>query len=273
MDETTVAAEGKGQVKTFGRNRLLPGAYTVDLSTVCDAPVKVNGEPCGFVEAYSKLRDSKIEEMPESFSVISEKYVTGEGVILFECEWPLRATMRKLIELTRQGIDPHSVTWFYYDHDWSRDADERYIFFAVRDGKIIKESCNFHSDEPLILKRKNPDDEPIWHSHPSFDEAWERYCYRRFYSETVTGQLMVLRPDEPILYHYERPQSRDIVGALQLITLLKVYRLLWLAILFLISAAFPLLRNYLAIAAGAFGIEFLWFCRRTRQHAVDVKLG
>lgn len=40
-------------------------------------------------------------------------------------------------------------------------------------------------------------------------QALELYWYRRFYTETLTGQLMVLRPDEPTLYHYERAQTRD----------------------------------------------------------------
>jgi hypothetical protein len=209
MDETTVTPAAKPQVPTFGRRRFSPGAYTLDLSTVLEVPIKVNSEPSTFGKVYCRLRDSKIEEMPPL--VFSEKYVTGEGVIQLDCRWPLQATMHTLIELTRQGIDPHGVTWFYYDHDWSRDADERYSFFAVYGGKIVMERCSFSSEAPLILKQEAADDEPIWHSHRSFDEAWERYWYRKFYSETVTGQLMVLRPDEPILYHYERPQPRDSV--------------------------------------------------------------
>jgi len=96
------------------------------------------------------------------------------------------------------------VTWFYYDHDWSCDADESYTFFAVHGSKIILESSTFSSEEPAVLKRSKMDDEPIWHSHPLFDEAYEIYWYRNFYTETMSGQLMVLRADAPILYHYAR---------------------------------------------------------------------
>lgn len=263
MGETTEKTEAKPQKTKFGRDRLSPGAYTLDLSTVVNVPVKVNGEPATFADAYRKLRDSKIEEIDHGFE--SDKYVTGEGEISLECDWPILATMRELSGLTRQGIEPFHVTWFYYEHDWSRDADESYTFFAVHDGKIVNESCHFSWEEPLILKRKLKDDEPIWHSHPYCDEAWEIYWYRKFYSDTMTGQLMVLRPDEPILYHYERPQARDTVRDLQFVTLAKMYRLLWVAIPLFAAIVFPSIRDYMAIAAIALGVAFLWLCWKTRK--------
>jgi hypothetical protein len=171
--------------------------------------------------------------------------------------------MRKLIDLNRQGIDPHRVTWFYYDHDWSRDADESYTFFVVCDGKIIDESSRFNALEPLILKRQQ-DDDPIWHSHPPLDAAWESYLYRKFYTETVTGQLTVLRPDEPILYHFERP-SRDTRRDLELVTLVKMYRLLWVAIPLLVAIVFPSIKLYMAGLAGLMMIDVLWRAWATRN--------
>jgi hypothetical protein len=116
----------------------------------------------------------------------------------------------------------------------------------------------------LVLKR-NTEDEPIWRSNQYFDEAFERYWYRRFYTETVTGQLMVLRPDEPILYYYERPAVRDLEHELRSVTLLKMYRLLWISVPLLIAIAFPLIRDYMAIAAGVLGVELLRLCWMTRK--------
>lgn len=263
MADTTEKTEAKPQETKFGRHRLSPGAYTLDLSTVVNVPVKVNGQPSIFRDAYLKLRDSKIEKIDNQFG--SGKYVTGEGEICLECDWPLAATMRELIEFTRQGIDPHDVRWLYYGNDWSRDADERHTFFAVHHGKIVSESCDFNSEEPLILKQDKDDDEPVWHSHPSWDEAWEIYWYRKFYSETMTGQLMVLRPDEPILYHYERPQVGNTERDLQLVMLAKMYRLATVAIPLLAAIGFPSIRNYLAIAAVALGVDFVWLCWNTRK--------
>ena len=135
--------------------------------------------------------------------------------------------MRELMELVRQEINPHSVMWFYFGHDSSRDADESYTFFVVHGDKLISESCNFSWLEPRVLKRCDLDDEPIWRSHRYFDAALDIYWYRKFYTETLTGQLMVLRPDEPILYHYDRPHGRDALREQQFVTLLKTYRLLW----------------------------------------------
>lgn len=173
--------------------------------------------------------------------------------------------MHELAELLRQGIDPHDVTWFYYESDWSRDADESHTFFVVYRGKVVLEACHFSSEEPLILKRTKTDDEPIWRSHPFFDEAFETYWYRKFYTETMTGQLMVLRPDEPILYHYERPETRNVEQQLQFVTLLKTYRLLWVAIPLLVAIAFPFLTDYMAVASGLLGINLLWTCWATRK--------
>jgi hypothetical protein len=76
---------------------------------------------------------------------------------------------------------------------------------------------------------------------------------------------MVLRPDEPILYHYERPEVRNIERELQFVTLLKTYRLLWIALPLLVAIAFPSLKDYMAIAALALGASFLWVCWETRK--------
>lgn len=260
MSEAARTVETK---PTFGKfESWAPGAYSIDFAAVRDIPVKDNEHSSTFGEVYCKLVGSKIEQMPDRFSH-KDKYTTDKGEVELDCEWPIASTMRKLIDLNRQGIDPHRVTWFYYDHDWSRDADESYTFFAVCDGKIIDESSRFNALEPLILKRQQ-DDDPIWHSHPHLDAAWESYLYRKFYTETVTGQLTVLRPDEPILYHFERP-SRDKLRDLELVTLVKIYRLLWVAIPMLVAIVFPSIKLYMAGLAGLLMIDVLWRAWATRN--------
>ena len=54
------------------------------------------------------------------------------------------------------------------------------------------------------------DSDFIWRNDSHWREAWARFWYRKFYTETRTGQLMVLRPDEPTLYQFPRSQVRDI---------------------------------------------------------------
>jgi len=258
------AATMQGKPQTFRRQRLLPGAYSLDLAAVRDTPLQMDGQPSTFVEVYCKLRDSKIREIR---SLIEHTYVTEEGEIHLDGnieEWPLRATMHELAELLLRGIDPHDVTWFYYTHDRSRDDDEVHTFFVVHDGKVILESCSFNSEEPLVLKRSVADD-PVWQSHRYFDEAFEIYWYRKFYTETMTGQLMVLRPDEPTLYHYERQQTRNVQGEVQSATQVKIHRLLLVALPLLVALVFPSLKEYMAIAASVLGASFLWLCWATRK--------
>lgn len=78
---------------------------------------------------------------------------------------------------------------------------------------------------------------------------------------------MVLRTDEPILYYYDRLQAPapDIVREMQSVTLLKMYRLLWVALPLLGALAFPSLKDYMAIAAIALGVNFLWLRWVTRK--------
>ena len=65
-------------------------------------------------------------------------------------------------------------------------------------------------------------DEADWH------EADTRYWYRKFYTETRTGQLMALRPDEPQLFFYEET-GPDVMGAIEVLnqSLVTIRLLLW----------------------------------------------
>lgn len=195
--ENAKTPETNSELQTFGREPLSSGAYTLDISSaVWKAPLTINEQQSTVAEVLNKLQDSKIKEVPDIS--IDGRYVTEEGEIHVGCEWPLADTMRTLMEFVRRGINPHTITWFYYDHDWSLDLDH-HTFFAVHDGKIVMESCVFNSEEPLILKKRTVERELTWRNNEVFEEAFEIYWYRRFYTETMMGQLMVLRPDEPIL--------------------------------------------------------------------------
>jgi hypothetical protein len=268
MAEAVATSGGKVETVKFGRNRYSAGMYRLDLSSAKDLPLKMNGEPSTFGALYSKLVESKIREMPDRLVFKSEKYVTEAGDIEVEGEWTTLSTMRTLVDLVRQDINPYGVMWFYYDTDWSRDADECHVFFAVHGDKVVLEACHFSSEEPLILKQ-DKDDDPIWHSHPYFDEAIVHYWYRRFYSETMTGKLMTLRPDVPILYFHERPTVRDTVKDLGFVTLVKTYRLLWVAVALLVAIAFPAIKEIMAIVAGALLIDVLWRCWALRKVGQD----
>ena len=48
-------------------------------------------------------------------------------------------------------------------------------------------------------------------------------------SRRFTGQLLVLRPDDPILYRYNRAMH-DVTRYIAFVTVIKSYRLLWIAV-------------------------------------------
>lgn|ERR1022692_2439427 len=264
MVETVTTPDAKVETVKFGRDRYSPGMYRLDLASAKDLPLKMNGESSTFGALYRKIMESKIREMPDRLAFGTEKYVTETGDIEVEAEWTTLSTMRTLVDLVRRGIDPYSVLWFYYDHDWSRDADECHVFFAVHGDEVVLESSHFSSEEPLILKQEKEDD-PIWHSHPYFHDALVHYWYRKFYSETMTGKLMTLRPDEPILHYYERPTVRDAVKEVGFVTLIKMYRLLWVAVALLIAIAFPAIKEVMGIVAGILLVDVLWRWWATRK--------
>jgi hypothetical protein len=124
--------------------------------------------------------------------------------------------LKRLYWFSDHGVSPFDVRWFYYDSDSVRDdPHEAYFFFLVADHKILDERVML-SDHPesgfdptVLMSASNPE-LSIWRKEPQWDGANDRLWYRKFYTETRTGGLMVLRPDEPVLYHY--PEGRSKAG-------------------------------------------------------------
>ena len=75
---------------------------------------------------------------------------------------------------------------------------------------------------------------------------------------------MVLRPDEPILYHYDRT-THDVTREVEFVTTIKTYHLLWIAVALIAAIAFPTLKPYMAIIAAALFVDLLWRCWATRK--------
>jgi hypothetical protein len=265
MAEAKIVTDAKPEFPKFGRSRFEPGMYSLDWENLSNIPLKLNGELSSLDVLYSKLAHSKVKDEPDEHSGLRhKKYVTDQGDLDVEAEWTVLSTIDTLVGLFKRDINPVNVLWFYFDHDWSRDADECHVFFAVHNNQIVLESCHFMSEEPRILVQLK-DDDPVWHSHPYFDEAVTRYWYRKFYSESKNGSLMVLRPDEPILYYYDRATSKDSVRDLQLVTLVKMYRLLWIAVVLLAGIILPVIREYMFILAGVLLFDLVWRIWATRK--------
>ncbi len=272
-DEASATSQTKPELVTFGREQPAPGAFHLDLAAVWMFPLKENGQPSTFGNIYLKLKEAKILKVPERFEMYDAVFSTDTGEVKISGESgqscisdqsSVLTLLRDLIDLAKDGIDPHRANWFYYGSDWSRDADEVYSFFVIHDGKIVRESLSFMHYDPRVLVKSEVGDKPIWHAEPHQQVAWERYWYRKFYTETLTGQLMVLRPDEPILHHYDRA-VHDVTRDVEFVTIVKTYRLLWIAVSLLAAIPFPILRPYMAITATAFLVNLLWTCWATRK--------
>ena len=71
-----------------------------------------------------------------------------------------------------------------------------------------------------------------WFGDRGWQDATTRFWYRKFYADTQTGQLMILRTDNPRLYYYEGP-SAGRIGNLQMVAnlLSKIYLLLWILVI------------------------------------------
>lgn len=257
--------------KMFGNSRRDAGMYQLSLE-VGGLPLKMDGKECCLGDAWDKLSHSNIKEIERRSILDGDFYVTeadkvqitGAGGITGE---GTRGLLCNLLELRGKGVDPFSARWFPYG--WSHHEDVVvHSFFVLYDGKIIDEEFTFPSYSPLVLERPVLYRDPQVHKRGYFDEALECYWYRRFYTETMIGQMMVLRSDEPQLYYFERP-TRDLTPDITLAVLTKLYYLLWVLIPILGAVAFPSLRLLMAIAAVA--LLGLWALACWRLRNVGVK--
>lgn len=123
-----------------------------------------------------------------------------------------------LLTLQKEGVDAFCTTWFFYDEETDVYVDEYvsfateiFSFFVVHEDKIAREHFSFRRHEtpdgfdPAIFTElafhpfaEGGSERP----HRGWNDAYCRLWYSRFYEETRIGQLMVLRSDEPALYHY-----------------------------------------------------------------------
>ena len=99
--------------------------------------------------------------------------------------------------------------WNYYDEDHVTDDAHRSFHFFITEGEKIlmdrvgiSDSSTAGFDPTVFLPVE--DREPIWQNNPYFDGALVKLNYRRFYTETLIGRLMVAREDLPNLFHMDR---------------------------------------------------------------------
>jgi hypothetical protein len=252
--------------KTFGTSSPEPGMYRLSHS-VLELPLKMDGEECLFDSAWERLSRSDIKEVEQHSFLDGDVYTTGAGKVQIADAGTegmgTRDLLRNLLELHGKGVDPFAATWFPYD--WSHYEDVVvHGFFVLHDGKIVDEEFTFPSYAPFVLERPALYKDREIHNRRFRDEAWERYWYRKFYTETMAGQLTVLRCDEPSLHYFQRP-TRDLTPDVTLAILTKLYYLLWVVIPVLGAIAFPSLRLVMAIVAVVLLGIWALVCWRLRK--------
>jgi hypothetical protein len=152
-----------------------------------------------------------------------------------------------ILELQKEGIKPFASQWFWYDTDESDTSPTtRYSFFVIHKDKIVREEISFLDysgsgfDPAAFDSGDDSDDDSPWQL------AQAAYWYRQFYQEMKLGQLMVLRPDTPVLHYYPegRPWLKLAGEPISSVALLGSIRtLLRLAIVLLALIAFLLIRR------------------------------
>jgi len=177
--------------------------------------------PTTIGDALYKLGERQIETATSAWDFPKGKFDHGvdHAVTIQTDAGPLKLrgvqfncdVLAMLLNFRKEHIDPFDTAWFFYDEDSvTDDPHDRYSsFFVVHRDKIIRERFSFSDRsgsgfDPTIFTVD--DSEPIWSHDLGWRDGRIRLWYRRFYTETRTGQLMVLRSDEPELYHY--PEGR-----------------------------------------------------------------
>jgi hypothetical protein len=99
----------------------------------------------------------------------------------------------------------------------------------VHGQKVVSERVTFSDSpgyelDPSVFERVD-DLSELCLGDKGWRDAEVRFWYRKFYRETVTGQLMVLRSDEPLLFHYpegelvrrvySREQDTDVLARIE----------------------------------------------------------
>lgn len=196
-----------------------PRAYVLDMDKVWALTVKddATGQDTSIGDVVSSFEGQKVQIDDERFglkvalkSVSHQKVVTGPDMHL--------RLLKLIYQFADQEFSPFEVQWFYYDKDNCReDPESAYSFFLVANNTIVEERYNIFDSmnngfDPSILTLSSDSENPVWFDLPHWEEAQDRFWYRKFYSETCTGQLMVLRPDEPTLYYYPEGRYRAVGG-------------------------------------------------------------
>ena len=207
-----------------------PVPYLLDTQKVLSLPfTRVSTDGSRFMKAGDITLDSILVEAANRHIRTVETWLLKDGVatpddsedllvasVNFNCR-----LLETLLSLRSREVDAFNATWFWYDSATCFDTPlDSYAFFVVHNEKIVDERVRFSDShgygfDPTIFDAGDASE--IWSDDKGWRDAETRFWYRSFYREMFTGQLMVLRSDEPVLFHYPEgelvrrlyPQSPD----------------------------------------------------------------
>ena len=215
-----------------------PTAYWLDTKKVKSLALNGVGQPTTIGEVLKQLEGHEVKSA--EYGPLEAKVETDQGTFTFKGASFNRELLVHVLNLGKEGISPSFAQWFWFDKSHNlREAMDSYSFFVLSplDNKIIREHVRFFDDpgsgfDPSIFTAYEAD---LWNwaDDSDWEEARVGYWYRKFYQETQTGQLMVLRPDKPTLHYYARGtepnpsqgKEEDIRSLLS-----KIYILLWVLV-------------------------------------------
>jgi hypothetical protein len=201
MEKQQKAKEALPVIKLGDKFEAGPHHFALGLDEFFNHSVEVDEQASTVKELLRTLRSEKVTKVDDKFGG-NATFTTDSGVIRVHGDRNVMNTLYRIAELLEAGIDPVQTAFYYYGHDYcTDDPQEAFEFFVVGGGKILSERFVLFTDDIRFLEL-HKDDDPIWRSHPYIKEADTVFWYRKFYQETRMGQLTVLRPDNPTLYHY-----------------------------------------------------------------------
>lgn len=254
-----------------------PVAYRFEPPASLPLTVRVGNEEkqSTLGDVLTTLREHEIKEIDPGFGgalkIVTASETFKVGGPSFNVD-----VLRTFLDLEKDKISVYSSRWYFYDRDHvTDDMHISYTFFVVYSDTIVREHVAFSEysnngfDAKVFKPAYDSAERPIWRNEPEWAAASDQYWYRKFYADTTTGRLMLLRPDEPPLYHYEKPQEtkpmqnqREVFAA---VTLVKIYQLLWVLVPLLVGAAFPVTHDLVMWVAVLLGIRVLWTEWATRK--------
>jgi len=121
-------------------------------------------------------------------------------------------------------VRPYSLTWFCFEHEKNfidRDSTAWHFFLVhqgsrrariIDDHVVLIDGPDEGFDRSIFIdKADRLMRDSDWSGDAFEGEASARFWYRRFYTQTEAGQILVLRSDEPPLFHFPEGRSDPLV--------------------------------------------------------------